>query len=393
MKRFLFVIFISCLVYHQWFWGNSYFAGDFPYLFSSQLQQSVFLPLAWSNVSGLGQYNVPFMWNFFPISLVSASLALLHVSWSLMAEFLYFLPVLIIPFISSYFLYVTLGFDKRFTVLAVAIFLLNSYMLMVLGGGQMLLALAISVSPFLLGFVVKQNSKFSLHTFAMLGFLYALEIGLDLRIAYILLVALACYFILKSIVEKSWKYLFMSFVNLYFLPLILSGTLHLFWILPTVFVHQNPLQQLGAIYSTSGAVKFFSFAKFEDAFGLLHPNWPENIFGLTHFMRPEFLVLPLLAYGSLLFLKPFDSLRSLREKQEQLYVLFFALLGLLGVFLAKGANDPFGGLYLWMFDHIPGFIMFRDPTKWYLLIVLSYSMLIPYTVSHVYFFLKRKFES
>jgi len=53
---------------------------------------------------------------------------------------------------------------------------------------------------------------------------------------------------------------------------------------------------------------------------------------------------------------------------------------LLGTFLAKGANPPFGGVYIWLFEHIPGFVMLRDPTKFYLYIAIGYSVLIPFTL-------------
>ena len=92
-------------------------------------------------------------------------------------------------------------------------------------------------------------------------------------------------------------------------------------------------------------------------------------------MRPEFLILPLLAYAALLF--------KTIEKSSRKTILFFALLGLIGAFLAKGANEPFGQIYLWLFEHVPGFIMFRDPTKWYLLVALSYSVLIPFSIFHI----------
>ena len=61
-------------------------------------------------------------------------------------------------------------------------------------------------------------------------------------------------------------------------------------------------------------------------------------------------------------------------------IRFFLILSLLGVFLAKGSNEPFGQIYIWLFEHIPGFVMFRDPTKWYMLIAVSYSVLIPYSI-------------
>ena len=65
-------------------------------------------------------------------------------------------------------------------------------------------------------------------------------------------------------------------------------------------------------------------------------------------------------------------------------ILGFALLGLIGIFLSKGANDPFGYIYLWLFETVPGFVMYRDPTKWYLFIVLAYIVLIPFSTFSLY---------
>src|SRR6185503_16152979 len=64
-----------------------------------------------------------------------------------------------------------------------------------------------------------------------------------------------------------------------------------------------------------------------------------------------------------------------------------------GAFLAKGANDPFGGVYIWMFEHIPGFIMFRDPTKWYVLIAFAYAVLIPFSIWRIHNWLNSKFKN
>ena len=173
------------------------------------------------------------------------------------------------------------------------------------------------------------------------------------------------------------------------IPLFGLIALHAFWILPAILTHQNPLEQLGSAYSTTGAVKFFSFAALENALSLLHPNWPENLFGKTYFMKPEFLGLPILAYISLLFISTKEKTKE--QKKTVQYVLYFALLALIAAFLAKGANDPFGEIYLWMFTNIPGFGVFRDSTKWYVLIAISYSLLIPFSLKHLQDIFKKKF--
>ncbi|MBI2033157.1 MAG: hypothetical protein HYT10_01690 [Candidatus Levybacteria bacterium] len=135
--------------------------------------------------------------------------------------------------------------------------------------------------------------------------------------------------------------------------------------------------QLGSEYVTTNAVQYLSFATFEQGFSLLHPYWPENIFGKVGFMKPEFLLLAVIAYTSFIF-SPFKNSHTRR------YILFFAILGLIGSFLAKGANEPFGNIYVWLFQHFPGFMMFRDPTKWYTLIAVSYSVLIPFSIKSIF---------
>ncbi len=210
----------------------------------------------------------------------------------------------------------------------------------------------------------------------------------ELRIAYVTLSALVIYFLLnvkRLIIGKDLEEIFVNISYIFIIPFVVSGLLHFFWVLPLLVFHQNPAQQLGSAYNSTEAVKFFSFAKLEDAIGLLHPNWPENIFGKVEFLKSEFLFLPILAFGSLLFIK--------KEAKEKKYILFFAILGLLGAFLAKGANEPFGGIYLWLFQNIPGFVMFRDPTKWYTLVAISYSILIPFSIWNIYGILGSKFKA
>lgn len=379
MKKivFIFILLLIVIVCKAWFYHSTISAGDFPYYFSVS-SQTILYPYAWLSIQNLGGYNIPYIVNLFPISpIVFFLFTLFHLSWDVIGRVVYFYPTIVLAFLSSYFLYKRIGFDRRFIFLAVGILLFNTYMLMVLGGGQILLAMALSIAPAVLGLLFTLSPNFSFQKILILGVLYAVEVGLDLRIAYMLFLSIIIFILMKTILERDLKYARQSFLTLLILPLIITGILHMFWIFPTLVMRENPLQQLGAIYSTTGAVRFFSFGKFEYAFGLLHPNWPENIFGKVGFMKPEFLLLPLLAYGSLLFLKK-------TQKKETLYILFFALLGLIGIFLAKGANDPFGDVYLWFFQHVPGFVMFRDPTKWYFFIVLSYTMLIPFTVSKVY---------
>ncbi len=81
------------------------------------------------------------------------------------------------------------------------------------------------------------------------------------------------------------------------------------------------MEDVGSNVTSVAAVQFFSFAKLDNAIALLHPNWPENIFGKVSFFRSEFLLLPIIAFSPLLFL-----FRTKIKKKEHSTVLFFILL-------------------------------------------------------------------
>jgi hypothetical protein len=190
----------------------------------------------------------------------------------------------------------------------------------------------------------------------------------DPRITYITISAIFLYALFWC--SRAFK----KYLFIFSVPLLISLGLHFFWILPS-FLAKKPSLPTG--YGEGGWVEFLSFGNFSDSISLLHPNWPENIFGKTYFMRPEFLVIPILAFVSLLFINQLKSLRVIKN------ILFFASLGLIGAFLAKGSKPPFEEVYLWLFKYFPGMSMFRDPTKFYLFVALSYSLLIPFSLSQI----------
>jgi hypothetical protein len=65
------------------------------------------------------------------------------------------------------------------------------------------------------------------------------------------------------------------------------------------------------------------------------------------------------------------------RRNINIYFIFSVLLITVGAFFAKGATEPFGSVYVWFFTHIPGFELFRDSTKFYVLLVMGYVLLIP----------------
>ncbi len=379
-------------VFKAWFILNPLSSGDWSFNFPQTLKSFTIFPYAWSwtgFVTGLGG-NTTFLLalSTYFSSTANISSNFFNIPWLLIERLIWFWPFLAVSVFSSHLLFKNL-FSEKFALLSSFIFLFNTYILMVIGGGQMGVAMSYSLIPLVLYSFIKLNENTKLKLSVLFGILFGILMMFDLRIAYITLSALGIYFLFnikQLIIGKDLKEIIVNISYIFIIPFVVSGLLHAFWILPLLIFHQNPAQSFGAVYTSADAVRFFSFAKFENTISLLHPNWPENIFGKVGFMKPEFLILPILAFSSLFFIP------KTKDQRTKRYVLFFAFLGLIGAFLAKGANEPFGGIYLWLFDNFPGFIMFRDSTKWYALIAISFSILIPFSIWNIYCVLSPKVQ-
>ncbi len=351
--------------------------GDWVYYFQNGVKDII--PFSSWDVrhNGLGQNMLRTFWIelYFTTTVQFAR----FISWAVYERVFWFLPAIIISIIGAYHLSRKLLIERTYSFLSSLIFSTNTYILLVMGGGQMGVALGYAIVPVVVYLFIKLSESFEerVQNTAYYSLLFAsvlaIQVMFDLRFAYMTLAALFLFFIIGF--TESRKFVIKKIVFSILIPGIFVILLHAFWLIPLSVLRYDPVASLSSEYTSVESVKFFSFAKFEDVFSLLHPNWPENIFGKVQFLRPEFLLLPILAFASLLFVN--------REQKTKRVVLFFVILALIGTFLGKGSNEPFGELYLWFFSNIPGFNMFRDSTKWYTLVAISYSVLIPLTLSYL----------
>ncbi|MEZ5342211.1 MAG: hypothetical protein R2706_12410 [Acidimicrobiales bacterium] len=96
------------------------------------------------------------------------------------------------------------------------------------------------------------------------------------------------------------------------------------------------------------------------------------------------LVFPLLAFSSVLLVKP------KRRKTAAAFVGAVLIL----IFLAKGIHDPFKGVNLWLYEHVPGLWLLREPmSKVGPLIVLIYVALSAMTITAIIEWTKQRRET
>ena len=161
-------------------------------------------------------------------------------------------------------------------------------------------AMAYALAPLVLTQFIKLRDHATFRRAIITGLSLSLMVLFDPRIVYVLMFGVVIYWIIACILNRKP---FFPTCLYGIVPFILAGFVHAFWILPILIFRVNPIESLGSAYSSIASVKFFSFGDFSHALALLHPNWPENMFGKVYFLQPEFLLIPLLALSSLFFIK------------------------------------------------------------------------------------------
>lgn len=369
--------FVIIFIYLPWFnIFKSLSSGDWPYLYKENIESfTVFT-------------QPPFLW-LEPYYNLTAKIGsqLFFLRWEIIEKLFWFYPFLIIGSVSSWlFIELVLSglnvsrFRQFFTFLGCIIFMGNTYILMVVGGGQMGVGLSYALSPLVLYsyFRVLAFKKIEIKKIVFFSVPFVFQLMFDPRIFLTTFLVIVTHFSFSTFLLKDVKF---SEVKKIIFILVFTSLGNLFWIIPNLGFFQNRYSEVASAANAS----FLSFANFSNTISFLHPNWPENIFGKIGFMKPEFIFIAVFAYSFLLFVKT-------GEKNESRKVLYFVLLGLFGAFFAKGVNPPMGFIYE-LFSKIPGSTLFRDPTKFYIWISLAYSILIPFSAFSIYNFLDKKFKS
>lgn len=357
-------------------------AGDGPFYFPGMLRELSFSPHLFDAAHDFGVNLANRFWYEYPVTAFIHLLNFFGLPWAVVDKILWFGAVLLLVS-SAWYCIRKLGFSLLYSAVGTLVYTLNTYPLMIFGGGQYGVFLAYALASLVLGHFI---SVFNDEDTRVLGlkklmrsdlpvsalFLSVLT-AIDIRFGFMSVVILALYAIYPVLFDKRN----VARGNLMYLlvTLVITAVVQSYWLLPLA---KSAGGLGGEEYSGSGIVKFLSFADFSHSISLLHPNWPENIFGKVYFLQPEFLIIPIVAFAALFLLrKGKDSVHISQEKS----VVFFSFMGVMGAFLTKGTNGPLGKLYTVLFENVPGFVMFRDPTKFYFLTALSYAFLIPYTLS------------
>lgn len=337
--------------------------GDLPFFYPENLLDLMH-PWAWMSApgpNGLGFSNTATLWLYLPFLFFGFLYQVLHIdftySFSLALMGYLMLSVFSITMITRVFQISFLG-----RLIAVTIYLLNSYILLLIDGGQMIFAIGYALLPIFIYTTILALNKRKLYLVLLSSIMLSILIGIDIRIALLSALFLIIYQLFHfDYVFKNTKFFVLTgvlFISIFLL-------IHAYWIIPLLYQSQESLPFINEF-----GLNNLSSIKIDDALLLHQPQWPNNIFGEIQSASIYFSLLPLLVFVNLLF------------KQTKL-TLMLNVAAIISIFLAKGANPPFGEVNIFLNNQLPLFNLFRDPSKFFVLLALIFALLAGISYDHL----------
>jgi hypothetical protein len=349
--RLIVILFLLATFWSAWQLGAGT-ATDYIFWGREELNTIFNIPYSWRNIlgaEGMGQSVLSTLWSW-PVLVIYGGLAKIGFDFSLISRLLGFLPIILVGVYSIDKLLASYKFSAPTRLAGSLVYLSNTYIVLLVDGGQIFIALAYAILPLSFYFFRNQKIEKFIVSVAVLSFL-------DPRVILIVL--------FLAFLEALFSGRILIFLKALLLVTLAYVGIHMYWILPTLVY---PKSFSGAVDIGFGA-QGLNFATIGHSLTLLQPHWYKNVFGKVVHVDVWFTFIPALALIAPIFRK--------RSKE----VAFWLIVLVVGVFFAKGVNPPVGGMYEWMNTNIPGFWLFRDSTKFYTLTALALSVLVSYTLS------------
>jgi hypothetical protein len=243
---------------------------------------------------------------------------------------------------------------------ATTLFVVNPWTDDRMSAGQVYLIVGYALLPLLTSMLFIRRARPLTHA-VLTGLLFALLIALAPHFIFIagLLVAVALG---VHLVFRDWQR-----AKEIGGAMIAVGAISVYWLVPALLFHPEALPVTNADLS--------AFATSSDArYGL-----GLNVLGLYGFWRPgnplakaslsgwPFLLLAILVLVGVGAWFAWTRMRS------RSLVVVLGVTAVIAYFLALGNQGPTGGLFILLYDHVPGFAIMREPEKFSALLALAYA--------------------
>jgi hypothetical protein len=378
MSKFYNVLFLTAaiaFIYRNLLFSPLNLGPDFNFVGYDHFRTYSAHPYLWDSSlnNGFGGY-ILFTILFQPYSQFARLWTSITTEPFLLHKLIFLIPTILLGLISTIYTAHNLFRLMLARVAFVLLYLLNPYIILLISGGQIGVAMAYAFLPaffttwYQLGLRIHHHHRITTLRMVLTTLTFPIFLTLDARIFLLgLMLVIPIYLYLFYSHRRHLQPILRTAFKLALLSTFFTLLLHAHWLLPAVYLEPVALPQG---YTTTSSAQYFSFTRFAHAFTWSHPNYPQNIFGKVNEIQPAALIFPLLAF------------LAIRLRPQKL-VIYFSLLAIFTTFLAKGTNEPLGQVYASLFTILPGFNLFRDSTKFYVLISLAYAYLICISVAEI----------
>lgn len=365
------LILIAFISHRVWFnlFGDILFFGDWRYKPDEMISQmNTGGSSMWASLSSVGAPNVQ------PYMLLPQYIWGMLGSFAVGERLLYMIPIAILSLISPYFLVRNFISNKLIAVLSALMYAFSTYLLM-RSSAHLPIAFVISLAPLVLFTFIRFIKNMNItHGIQFLLF-FTISCIYELRITFILSIVLMVYFI----IFVEWKKL----NNSKWLILCLFGIfilLNLFWILPTPFLG-NAISEKASrgLWGDS----FFSLTR---AISFSDYNWTGGELATNLAPRSIKLHVWIVPIISIIGMISFKWHKNISDKKN---IIFFSILAVGGILLTKQSDSPLPSLYGWLYSNLPGFSLFREASKYNLIVGLGYLGLFAYGLDFIYRYVKK----
>lgn len=366
---FIFVAVLLLIIFFRWFLPGDFLNGDTWLVMGENINYTNNIYL-WKQYHNLGVYYAEsaLLLISYIASFPARLSGLSYNSFTIKALFLY--PYLLLAPLGMFLLTKKVTKSNIASAVSALLFTINTPNISSLAMGHLHTVTASIFFPFiLLNTMNLMEKKNTVRNLIFLNTLFVLCGIYELRIAYISFLWLSLFLVvilLKNGLNALRK------VCLVFISVILCLFIaNLYWLIPSITSYgagglvSNPI--------LNRPVFGGDYLNILNPLTLFHPYWTSG----------EIAVFTKQTVPYIFFYIPLFSILGWLFNRKNKYVMYFALLLIVGIVLTKQFNPPYGVVYRILFDHVPGFKLFREPMKFFNAVGLAHSVLLGLFIAYL----------
>lgn len=345
----------------QWFNPLSILEyGDWQYRPDESVRQQVSSWMTWVPFNNLGAANV--LMSGFPLrGLAWGVITQLGLSYDIATKLTLFLPVALGGFLVPFWVGRRL-FKDDFVAFMAATFYGSTAYFLTLQTGHLPIAAIYALLPLIVWRLDVALRRNVLRDWLIVALLFCIGVFYEVRIMYIVTAVLILYAVVFVCLNRPR-------ISPYLKHLSIAGVLivlcNIFWLVPTKLAAAQGIDEIAG----RGLFGSHLFSVLQ-SIAVMKWNWTGGVIDRTFTAQPVplyLLIVPVVIAVGLLVAQKYRR-----------QMVFFLCLTLIGIILTKQSAPPFSGLYEWLYYNFPGFVLFREASKFYVLVAFGYFGLLGY---------------